>query len=292
MAVFLERLGWSTLELQDSLSKIRGKFSGAVGAYTTPALLHPDARAIEAKVLAKVDLLPSETSTQITHPEPALLIMHHLTAAFGVLANLADDLRHLQRSEINEVAEAYLDSAQVGSSAMPHKRNPITWENVKSMWKTFMPGLMTYYMDQISEHQRDLSNSASARFLPRLLLGLTLAARRTHKGLATLVVDQETMVGRLEKLDEVISGPLQALLSGLGLEDAHEYVRRASVKARAEKRPLLEVARQDSALLPWLDKLQPSQLKALESPLELAKQSACQAERALHTWAQKLHLER
>lgn len=290
MAVYLERLGWCTLELQRSLQELRGKFSGAVGAYTTPGLLHPDPRDIEERVLARLGLKAAATSTQITHPEPALAVLHHLTSAFGVLANLADDLRHLQRSEINEVAEAYAEGSQVGSSAMPHKRNPITWENVKSLWKTFMPQLLTFYLDQVSEHQRDLSNSASARFLPRLLLGLTLAARRASKGLSTLTVDREAMVGRVDELQEVASGPLQAILSGLGLEDAHEHVRRASVESRRSGATLLQVMQSQEALAPWLSRLSPSQLQALSQPQQLCQSSAAACRRALEEWRQRLEL--
>jgi len=291
MAVYLERLGWCYLEIKRSLEGLRGKFSGAVGAYTTPGILHKDARSLEERVLSRVGLKAASTATQITHPEPALAVLHHISAAFGVLANLADDLRHLQRSEINEVAEAYLESAQVGSSAMPHKRNPITWENVKSLWKTFMPQVMTFYLDQVSEHQRDLSNSASARFLPRLVLGLALAGRRTARGLSTLVVDEKTMVGRLDQLNEVVSGPLQALLSGLGLADAHEFVRQASVEARRQGRGLLEVSREIPELQGWIDRLRPEQLQALSLPRSLCAPAAQATGRALADWSQRLGLE-
>ncbi|MCE7871594.1 hypothetical protein DYH09_14620 [bacterium CPR1] len=138
MAVYLDRMGFCIQSLKRSLTELRGKFSGAVGAYNTLGLLFEDPRAVEREVLALAGLTPARNSTQITHPEPALAVFHHLTAAFGVLANLADDLRHLQRTELAEVAEAYREGSQVGSSAMPHKRNPITWENVKSLWKVFM----------------------------------------------------------------------------------------------------------------------------------------------------------
>lgn len=241
MAVYLERLGQTLEALDDSLKRLRGKFSGAVGAFTTPGLLYDDPQDVEARIMARLGLEASFTSTQIAHPEPALAVLHHLTAAFGVLANLADDLRHLQRSEINEVAEAYKSESQVGSSAMPHKRNPITWENVKSLWKTFMPQLFTFYMDQISEHQRDLSNSASARFQPRLLLGLAVAASRTKKGLQGLTVDEQTMSSRLHALEEIYSGPAQALLSMQGVPDAHERMRVLSIQAREKNQSFREL---------------------------------------------------
>lgn len=174
---------------------------------------------------------------------------------------------------------------------MPHKRNPITWENVKSLWKTFMPQMMTFYLDQVSEHQRDLSNSASARFLPRLVLGLALACRRTSRGLSSLVVDEKTMVGRLSELNEVVSGPLQALLSGLGLEDAHEYVRVASVEARKQGKGLLEVAQANPELKGWLAKLKPEQLKALSKPELLCGPAEAACRRALQEWKERLQLQ-
>jgi adenylosuccinate lyase len=290
MAVYLERLGQCLVELERSLDLLRGKFSGAVGAYITPGLLYEDPRQVEIDVLQKVGLLPSQTATQICHPEPALNVLHHLNSAFGVLANLADDMRNLQRSEINEVAESYLAATQVGSSAMPHKRNPITWENVKSLWKVCMPQMMTFYMDQISEHQRDLSNSASARFQPRLLLGLAVAASRAEKALAKLVVDPESMGTRVAELEEVISGPLQALLSQQGVPDAHEIVRKLSIQARESKVSLWELTCTQSELAPHLERFTPTQRLCMEQPGNLIKPAEEATLRCVAHWSEVLGL--
>jgi len=286
MAVYLERLGQCIEALDHSLTLLRGKFSGAVGAFTTPGLLYDDPQDVEARIMSKLGLEASLTSTQIAHPEPALAVLHHLTAAFGVLANLADDLRHLQRSELNEVAEAYRSESQVGSSAMPHKRNPITWENVKSLWKTFMPQLFTFYMDQISEHQRDLSNSASARFQPRLLLGLAVAASRTRKGLQGLTVDEETMSQRLNALEEIYSGPAQAVLSSFGVEDAHERMRVLSIQAREQGQPLRQLIQQDMA--PWAERLTQAQKDGLQSPAALVEPARRATLRAVEHWEKRI----
>ena len=292
MAVYLERLGQTILALDGAVSGLRGKFSGAVGAYTTPALIHADPVEFERRLLARVSLTPSFTSTQIAHPEPALAVLHHLMAAFGVLANLADDLRHLQRSEINEVAEGYAEKSQVGSSAMPHKRNPITWENVKSLWKVFMPQIMTFYLDQVSEHQRDLSNSASARFMPRLLMGLAVAASRTRKGLTGLTIDREVMVGRVEHLREVVSGPLQALFSLHGVADAHERVRLLTVRCRKEKRGLLELVQEDPEMASFLQRLTGAQRDALSRPEALVGPAENATHRAVEAWCARLGIGR
>src|SRR5258708_39465637 len=108
------------------------------------------------------------------------------------MAKLADDMRHLQRPEIAEIAEGF-KANQVGSSTMPQKRNPVSFENVKSIWKAFMPRVITTYLDQISEHQRDLTNSASQRFSGELLAATAYAATRLGGSLARLHVGRARM---------------------------------------------------------------------------------------------------
>lgn len=111
-------------------------------------------------------------------------------------------MRNLQRSEIAEVSEEF-EERQVGSSTMPQKRNPINFENVKSMWKVFMPRMVTIYSDQISEHQRDLTNSCSQRYLPELLLAFDSGIRRMIKVSSKLQVDRSNMLKNF-KISEAI----------------------------------------------------------------------------------------
>jgi adenylosuccinate lyase len=289
LAVYLDRLGAEILRLERALLELRGKFSGAVGSYNTMALLCADPRELERQVLSEVGLQPALASTQIAHPEPALQVLHHLVACFGVLANLADDLRHLQRTEIAEVAEAYHEESQVGSSAMPHKRNPITWESVKSLWKAFMPAMTTYYMDQISEHQRDLTNSATARFVPRLILGLAAAAARTARALGSLHVEREAMARRVAGSDFWLSGPLQTLLSAASVEGAHEAVRRCAVQARRQGLSLVEVVRRDPHLGPVLEQLEAAR-RLLEDPTSITAPAAARAREVAAFWEDRLRL--
>ena len=156
---------------------LRGMFSGAVGVHSALALRWPnDPTLIEVLVLTRLGLQPGDgcVSTQIVQPEYLTDFGHALTSTFSVLANLADDYRNLMRSEIEEVRED-LDTYQAGSSTMPHKINPKNFENVKSLWKEFAPRMTTVYFDQISEHQRDLTNSASTRFFNELVAGVDYA---------------------------------------------------------------------------------------------------------------------
>ena len=140
-------------------------------------------------------LKPAEISTQIIPPEPLSDFIHTLVSSFSVLANFSDDMRHLQRSEIAEVGEAF-EEEQVGSSTMPQKRNPINFENVKSMWKAFMPRMLTVYMDGISEHQRDLTNSCSQRYLPELLVAFDSSIRRMINVSSRLKVDKKNILSK------------------------------------------------------------------------------------------------
>ncbi len=196
MAGYVARLGKSIQRIHERAQGLRGKLAGAVGAYNATTLLVADPRELERRVLGALGIEPSEHSTQLVEPEYLLQLLLELNTAFGIIANLADDLRQLQRSEIGEVREEFTES-QVGSSTMPQKRNPWNSEHVKSLWKAFSPRVVTFYMDQISEHQRDLTNSASSRFVVDYVAGFCLAAGRMVSVLRSLVVDRRRMAENL-----------------------------------------------------------------------------------------------
>ena len=231
VASYVARLGSSLREIRRHASQLRGKLSGAVGAYNATSVVSRDPRSLEQEVLRRLDLEPPDIATQIVPPEPLLRLLSELNAFFGIVANIADDLRHLQRSEIAEVAEAF-GTRQVGSSTMPQKRNPWNSEHVKSLWKAFAPRIMTSFMDQISEHQRDLSNSASSRFIADYIAGFVAAVERMRRVVGSLVVDRERMRANLAlRGDSILAEPAYLLLALAGEENAHETVREATLKA-------------------------------------------------------------
>ncbi|MFW5797481.1 MAG: lyase family protein [Spirochaetota bacterium] len=234
LASYASRIDGSVAEIERRIGELRGKLSGAVGAYNATSMLSADPRELERRVLESLGLEPAEIATQIVPPEPLLRLLAEVNTAFGVIANVADDLRHLQRSEIAEVAESF-GERQVGSSTMPQKRNPWNSEHVKSLWKAFSPRLLTVYMDQISEHQRDLSNSASARFIAEYLSGFAAACNRLRSVVAGLVVDRDRMRENLQlRGDAVLAEPAYLLLAVSGEPDAHEAVRRATLRGEQE----------------------------------------------------------
>ncbi|MBI2133149.1 adenylosuccinate lyase [Candidatus Woesearchaeota archaeon] len=260
---YVSRLGSRLLEIEKAASGLRGKMSGAVGNYNASSLFIDDPEKFEAAVLSKLGLSPSTHSTQIVEPEFVADYMHAVVSAFSVIANLADDMRHLQRSEIAEVAESFGQS-QVGSSTMPHKRNPINFENVKSMWKAFMPRMTTVYLDQISEHQRDLTNSASSRFVTELVAALVLSANRMNRIMSRLVVDKESMKKNLDHSRGMISAePAYLLLAAYGHPDAHEFVRKLTLKARNGKE-FSELFFSEAA--PYVSKMSEMQVAILKNP--------------------------
>ncbi|MDR2397491.1 MAG: adenylosuccinate lyase [Spirochaetaceae bacterium] len=240
LAEYVSRLGKTILEIQRRSQDLKGKLSGAVGAYNAMALITADPEALERLYLQQLGLEPSEHATQLVEPEYLLRLLLEFNVAFGILANLADDLRNLQRSEIGELRETF-GADQVGSSTMPQKRNPWNAEHVKSLWKAFMPRTMTFFMDQISEHQRDLTNSASQRFIADYVCGFSLAVSRMTAIVQGLKVDRERLAANLRGTQSggipggIMAEPAYILLAETGISDAHEVIRRITLKAEQER---------------------------------------------------------
>jgi len=120
IAQYVSRLGNSIKKIKKTANDLRGKIAGATGSYNASSLFFNDPEEFEKQVLEELNLKPSPISTQIPEAEFMVQYINTITEAFGILANLADDMRHLQRSEISEVAEAFA-AKQVGSSTMPQK---------------------------------------------------------------------------------------------------------------------------------------------------------------------------
>lgn len=278
LAEYLSRLGSSIEAIAARTSTLRGKLAGAVGAYNSLSLIVADPREFESRVLAELDLQVGEHATQMVEPEPLLRLLQELANAFGVIANLADDLRNLQRSEIAEVAEMF-GSNQVGSSTMPQKRNPWNSEHVKSLWKAFIPRLITFQMDQISEHQRDLTNSASGRFVGEFVAGLCAAAERMRRVVTSLKVNEQRMRSNLASGGgSVLAEAAYTLLAATGEPAAHERIRQLTLDNPG--RPLGQALRTDVALWAKVE----GKLAALGLPSDFfseeARYTGCAAARA------------
>ncbi len=286
LSLYVERLGGRIVRLKEAAAELPGMFSGAVGAHNALSLVVDDPQAFEQSLLGKLGLEPGGTgvSSQIAQPEPVTDLAYAAVSCFSVMANLADDVRGLHRSEIAEVREGY-GADQVGSSTMPHKVNPKTFENVKSMWKEFMPRMVTVFMDQISEHQRDLTNSASGRFVFELLTGFSYSVRRLTSAVEGLEVDPEAMRANLARSRaEIVAEPLYVVLACHGHPAAYDYSRSLVKRFRSEGVPVLELLRQDPAAGIFLGKLTDSQKRVLEDPASYLGDAVARTETACRHW--------
>lgn len=288
VAWYIDRFGGGILDVEGAVNSLCGKFSGAVGAYNASSLFVPDPIGFEKEVLGKMDLLPNGISTQIVQPEPVLHLVHYSISSFGILANWADDIRNLMRPEIAEVG---LPRGQdiSRSSTMPHKANPVGPENVKSLWKETMPKIITQYMDQISEHQRDLTNSASERYIPEIFALFDYAIRRTNRFSGNLSTHPHNMRRNLEMSRNTITAePLQLLLASLGYHSAHETIGELADKTVETGKSVVELASEDPRLNPYMEKLSSEQIRILTHPEEYTGWASYKAEEIANYWEQLL----
>jgi adenylosuccinate lyase len=291
LSYYVSRVGKRIIKLKEAAGSLVGKFAGAVGVYGPLSLLIKDPERFEAQLLRTLGLKPCEISTQIVQAEAMTDLAHTIVSTFGVLGNFARDMRNLQRTEIDEVSESFGD-AQVGSSTMPQKRNPISFENVESLWKKFMPQMVTAYMDQISEHQRDLTNSSSQRYLPELLVAFDYSIRRltrtiwdsSEKKPKIIVNTRKMLVNLRSSLDWMRAEPLYIILASAGHPDAHEYVRRAVKKSEEERRSLREVVRSDPSISKYLASIPEKSWKIIEDPQQYTGIAAKKAQKVAERW--------
>ncbi len=284
LSEYVSRLGGRVAQLARARERLPGKLAGAVGAYNAGALFFPDPEVFESEVLAQLGLRPAPYSTQVVEPEYLLDFVHALVSTFGVLANFSDDIRHLQRSEIGEVGEAF-EPGQVGSSTMPHKRNPWNFEHVKSMWKEFMPRITTVYLDQISEHQRDLTNSASSRFVPEIVVGLAACVNRLVKVCGRLSVDSENMARNFTVgAKRAVAEPLYIVLAAVGHPDAHEFVKQLTLQADATNQDLLSLLEDNPEMRLYWDKLSDTQKEVIADPTRYLGIAARKTEQVCQYW--------
>ena len=291
LANYVARVGNRIEQLDQARTNLRGQLSGAVGAYNALSLLIPEHTVgFESDVLAKLGLRPVDTqvSTQVIHPEYVTDMVHAATSTFSVLANIADDIRHLHRSEIGEVHESY-PGDRVGSSTMPHKRNPSNFEFVKSMWKAMMPRMITLYMDQISEHQRDLTNSASARFIPELFTAFLYAIFRLTDAMTRLDVDEAAMSAQVDGTEgaAILAEPLYILLTVQGHPDGYGGARTIVDRARATGEPLSTLIWNDETLAPYLQHLSADQRVLFDHPQRYIGAAVTQTHATCDEWERR-----
>ena len=169
-----------------------GKLSGAVGTF---AHLSPD---IEEKVMAKLDLKPAPASSQVIQRDRHAHYISSLALIGATLEKIAVEIRHLQRTEVRE-AEEYFSAKQKGSSAMPHKRNPITSEQISGLARMLRSNAIAAMENVALWHERDISHSSVERIIfPDSTILADYLLDRTATLIEKLVVYPERMKENLE----------------------------------------------------------------------------------------------
>jgi adenylosuccinate lyase len=263
---YVSRLGGSTLALEDLSNNLTGKFSGAVGAYNALSVFVDDPFEFEKVLLQKLGLRPAEYSSQIIPPESLIRIMDELAITAGIMANVGHDMRHLQRSEIGEIRERF-EKGQTGSSTMAHKRNPWNFENVVSMSKQVLAQCLNANLNISSEHQRDLTDSASSRFYALSLAGVASMAQRLNKVMSKIEVDEHSMQRNLRLSGGAIAAePLYLLFEKYGHTTAHEKSKELSHEALTKNMPLKEAVTNDKEALSYWQKFTPAEQNIIMQP--------------------------
>ncbi len=289
VALYVSRIG-NRMQLIDRTSQeLRGQFSGAVGAFNGLSLITEHPERIEADLLAELGLKPSDThtSTQCVEPEFITDLAHAITSTYTILANFADDIRHLYRTEIAEISKKY-DPQLVGSSTMPHKINPEDFETIKSLWKAFVPRMTTVYMDQILEHQRDLTNSASIRFLTELFTAFDYSIYRLIRALDEMNVKVDNMRRNLEmSAGDTVTEPIYILMAYYGFPDAYDHTRKLVAQVHQTGRKLTDLLWEDETLRPFLEKLTENQREVLHNPTKYIGASVQRTHATCDEWEKR-----
>ncbi len=204
-----------------------GKISGAVGTF---ANLDP---AVEQYVCAKLGLRPAPVSTQIIQRDRHAEFLTTLAIVASSLDKFATEIRHLQRTEVLE-AEEFFEKGQKGSSAMPHKRNPIRSENVSGLARVVRANAMAALENIALWHERDISHSSAERvIIPDSCILVDFMLARLTGVVDKLLVYPENMKNNLQITKGMISSEsilLELVQKGLTREEAYKLVQRNAMK--------------------------------------------------------------
>jgi adenylosuccinate lyase len=225
--------------------------SGAVGTFA-----NIDPR-VEEHVARKMGLAVEPVSTQIIPRDRHAMFFATLGVIASSIENLAVEVRHLQRSEVRE-AEEYFSPGQKGSSAMPHKRNPVLSENLTGLAR-LIRGMTIPAMENVTTwHERDISHSSVERVIgPDATIALDFALARTTGMVEKLVVYPERMQENLDSLHGLVFSQrvlLELTQSGMSREDAYSAVQKHAMEAWRQRVPLLGLLQEDAAITRHLDK--------------------------------------
>jgi adenylosuccinate lyase len=221
-----------------------GKLSGPVGTYSN---IDP---AIESEVLGELGLRPADVATQVVMRDGIAEWVSALALAATVCEAVALEVRHCQRTEVAEVAEAFAEG-QKGSSAMPHKRNPVRSERICGLARVVRAQVVPVMEGVPLWHERDISHSSAERVaLPDAAIATDFLLAETTALVSGLVVDAARMRANLDATHGLIYSSavlLELVAAGMSREDAYSLVQAAAAESWSTGTGLREALRKEAA---------------------------------------------
>jgi len=230
-----------------------GKMSGAVG---TMASFGEQGIEIQELVMKDLGINPVLVSNQIVQRERYAEIISLLALIASTLDKMSREVRNLSRTEIMEASEKFQTDKQVGSSTMPHKRNPITAEKVCGLSRAIKANVFVALENVSLEHERDLTNSSCERvIIPESFILLDEILKSSRKIFSSLVLYPENIkrnLGMTKGLNMAEAVMIVLAKKGMGRQEGHELMRRLTIKAQEEGRDFAEVLGADSKVSQYL----------------------------------------
>ena len=251
LAVWYSEMKRNLRRLEQALDVIGyGKISGAVGTF---ANVPPQ---VEKYVCDKLGLKPAEISTQIIQRDRHAQYFTALAILAGSIEKIAVEIRHLQRTEVGEVEEAFTPG-QKGSSAMPHKKNPIGSENLTGLARLVRSYCIAAMEDMPLWHERDISHSSAERVIaPDSTILIDFMLNRLTRMMKNLVVKKDAMARNLETLKGLIYSQqvlLALVAKGCSRQDAYSLTQRISLQAWDTGKGFKELLLRDPDVEKYLD---------------------------------------
>jgi adenylosuccinate lyase len=239
LAVWYQELGRHRQRLESARERVAvGKCSGAVGTFAHLPL------SVEENVCQRLGLAPAPVSNQVVQRDRHAEFFCVLANLGATIEKMAVNIRHFQRTEVGEVAESF-KKGQRGSSAMPHKKNPVGCENLTGVARLLRSYAMAALENVALWHERDISHSRVERVIgPDATILCDYALARMTRIVSGMVVDRERMRQNLELTGGLVysQGVLLALVrAGMEREKAYELVQKKALESWDTKKPLKDL---------------------------------------------------
>lgn len=251
-ALWKEEISRNIERWKNTLKNISvGQISGAVGTYQH---LDPE---IEHEVCKKLGLDAERVSNQVVSRDRHAEFLTTLALIATTIEKISVEIRHLQRTEVLEVEEYFL-KGQKGSSAMPHKRNPVLSENLTGLARYIRSAVIPSMENIVLWHERDISHSSVERIMaPDISIALDFSLNRLNEIVKTMTVYPENMEKNLNFLGGLYNSQkllLKLTKKGLSRQEAYSLVQKNAMEAWNNKKKFHDVLKKDKILLKYISK--------------------------------------